>query len=73
MIGLLLLPRILGFETNRVPTVFSPFIDRFSPFSTAVPACRSPESSGASSACSRAPGFAPSENGEIGENGNATL
>jgi hypothetical protein len=56
-----------------VVTVFSPFIDRFSPFSTVFAAGRIPESFGTSSTWQRAPFFAPLENGENGENGEAAL
>jgi hypothetical protein len=57
----------------RVLTVFSPFIDGFSPFSTVFSASGNRESFGTSSACGRAPFFAPLKNGENGENDQTSL
>jgi hypothetical protein len=54
-------------------TVFSPFIDRFSPFLTVFRASCAGKSSGIPRAWWRAPLFAPLENGENGENGKVTL
>jgi len=54
-------------------TVFPPFIDHFSSFSTVFLASGIPETVGTSSAWSRAPFFTPLKNGENGENGEATL